>query len=111
MSLLSSFALQGHAVASAVIGLETITINGGGGVAAVLNEIVTSRDYETGGQSTDNTIRAVVKTSVFNTSYAGDAGAYLGKDATVRGITMTVASISTGLSFVEIEFADGEAAR
>ena len=111
MSLLSSFASQGHAVASAVIGVETVTIDGGDGVAAVLNEIVTARDFESGGHAPSNTLRAVIKTTVFNAAYSGAAGSYLGKDATARGVTMTVSSISKGALFVEIELEDEEAAR
>ena len=94
-----------------MLGTETVSIDGGGTVDAVLNELVTARDFESGGHAPENTLRAVIKVADFDQAYASAVGLYLGKDATVRGITMTVASISKGISFVEIEFADEEAAR
>ena len=111
MSIVGDFVKGASSVAMPMLGVEPVSIDGGSVLSAVLNEINTDRDYEAGGMAPTTTLMAVVKVADWVLGYASAEGTYLGKDASVRGITMTVARISKGAEFVEIELADEEAAR
>jgi hypothetical protein len=111
MSIVGDFVKGASAAAMPMLGTEPISIAGGPSLSAVLNELSTDRDYEAGGQAPARGLMAVIKTADWLLGYASAEGTYLGKDAAVRGITMTVARISKGAEFVEIELADEEAAR
>jgi hypothetical protein len=111
MSIVGDFVKAASAAAMPAIGVETVAIDGGDSVNAVLNEINTIRDYDIGGHEPVRELRAVVKVVEFDLAYPSAANAYLGKSVAVRGITMVVAGINKGAEFVEIELADEEAAR
>jgi hypothetical protein len=102
MSILSDFISAAAPIAQAVIGTETLSINGGAAIAGTFNEARNSRDYEEGGFERDGMMDFVVLTATFTASYAEAATAYLGKKATARGETWRISSISKGASFVTI---------
>jgi hypothetical protein len=111
VSLLGSFASAGFAQSSGVIGAVTISIDGGGAVACVPNELVTGRSYESGGMDVERTQTAVVLRSVWDASYTLDPKEYEGKSASMDGQTLTVGNISRGAAHVVIELGDEETAR
>jgi hypothetical protein len=102
MSILSDFISAVAPIAQAVIGTETLAINGGAAISGTFNEARNSRDYEEGGFERDGMMDFVVLTAAFTAAYAESATAYLGKKATARGETWRISSISKGASFVTI---------
>lgn len=111
MSLLSNFANAGFTTASAIIGTVTISIDGGEAIACVENELRASRDYEVGRMAVENTLTVVCRRSVFDAAYTESVNSYFGARATVGGRTLTVESISKGVSHVSIDLVEEEGAR
>ena len=103
MSILTDFASAAFQGARSVIGGETISIQGGTSLSAVLNEAASSRDYETGGFDAEETLRATVLTSEFAAAYTSASSAYLGKTCTARGKTYRVREISRGQNTTDID--------
>lgn len=102
MSILSDFISSVTPIAQAVIGTETLAINGGTAIAGTYNEARNSRDYEEGGFERDAMMDFVVEAATFNAAYASAVTSYLGKAAIGRGESWRVASISKGGFFVTI---------
>lgn len=102
MSILSDFISAVAPVAQAVIGTETLAINGGTAIAGTYNEARNSRDYEEGGFERDGMMDFVVLTSVFAAAYPSAATTYLGQKAVGRSETWRISSISKGAAFVAI---------
>lgn len=102
MSILSDFIAAVAPIAQAVIGTETLAINGGTAIAGTYNEARNSRDYEEGGFERDGMLDFVVLTSVFTAAYTSTITSYLGQKAFCRGENFRISSISKGSSFVTI---------
>lgn len=102
MSILSNFIAAVAPVAQTIIGIETLSIDGGTAIVGTCNEARYSRDYETGGFEPDTTLDFVVLLSFFTAAYPAAFTAYQGKAAVARGQTFRVATISAGASFVTV---------
>lgn len=99
MSLLADFAATAFDSASAVIGMEPLTISDGPPIQVVLNESEFSQESEDGGFEQIAALDAVVRVDVFRAAYPGDIQR---NKATARGKTWRVAKVRPGASFVAI---------
>lgn len=111
MSAVSDFVKGAGSQAFDLIGAESITIDGGGQVDAVLNETASTASYEPGGYDHGTLLTAVVSVTDWEAAYPNDAQTYLRKTATARGQTLRVNAIRKGASFVEVELIDEEEAQ
>ncbi len=102
MSILSDFIRAVAPLAQAVIGTETLAINGGAAITGTYNEARNSRDYEEGGFERDGMMDFVVETAIFTAAYPASEKTYLGQKAVGRAETWRVSSISKGAFFVTI---------
>jgi hypothetical protein len=102
MSILSDFIAAVAPIAQAVIGTETLAINGGTAIAGTYNEARNSRDYEEGGFERDGMMDFLVLASTFAAAYPASTTSYLGNKAVGRSETWRISSISKGASFVSI---------
>jgi hypothetical protein len=85
-----------------VIGGESVTINDGPAISAVVAETDESRDLDSSGFDRDQSVTATVSISDWSASYPGGAKAYFGKTAVCRGRTWRVGDVKAGQSFVTI---------
>ena len=95
MSLVSDFVQSMATQAFAMIGAETITINGTA-ISCVLAEVEDSKDFATGGFDPVKRLQAVCKTSDL------PVGSILKKAATARSQTFRVEEIRKGGDFTTI---------
>lgn len=102
MSSLTNFAASMFTRARSIIGGETVTINGGAALSAVVAETDESREMEAGGFDRDQSVTLTVSVADWSANYPGGAKAWLGKPATCRDRTWRVGSIRDGQSFVTI---------
>lgn len=102
MSRLTDFAASGFALARGVIGGESLSINGGDAISAVIAEVERTRSYESGGYDQVVTLDAVVSLADWLASYAAGDSTYFGKPATARSQTFRVSTIRRGASFVTV---------
>lgn len=85
-----------------VIGGESLAINAGTAISAVVAEADESRDMDGQGFDRDQSVTATVSIADWSANYPGGAKAWLGKSATCRERTWRVGSVSVGQSFVTI---------
>lgn len=111
MGIVSDFVKGVSGAGMSALGTESFSIDGGAVLSAVLNEDESSRDFETGGHDNERTLKAVIPSAEWDAGYASASREYLGKPASARGVAYVVAGISKGISFVEVELSDEEAAR
>lgn len=102
MSLIDDFAKAGFAASREVIGGESVAIDGGAAISAVIAEAEFSRDYETGGFGKTESLAVTVSTAEFAAAYALATSSYLGKTATARGLTWRIESINRGNTTTQI---------
>lgn len=88
--------------ARSVIGGETVAIDGGTAISAVVAETDESRDLDSSGFDRDQSLTVTVSIADWSTSYPGGAKAYFGKTAICRSRTWRVGTIQAGQSFVTI---------
>jgi len=106
MSLLTSFLASASETGFAVIGNESLTVNSGTVVNAVMNDVVNSRQYADIGMDTDTTLDCVVRLSDWTAAYTENGIFYVGKLATARGLSFRVESVDVGASFVTVRLKD-----
>jgi hypothetical protein len=85
-----------------VIGGETVAINDGPAISAVVAETDESRDLDSSGFDRDQSVTATVSIADWSANYPGGAKAYFGKTAVCRGRTWRVGDVKAGQSFVTI---------
>ena len=88
--------------ARSVIGGETVAIDGGTAITAVIAETDESRDLDSSGFDRDQSLTATVSIADWSGSYPGGAKDYLGKTAICRQRTWRVGTVQAGQSFVTI---------
>jgi len=108
VSLLTNFANTAFATASAVIGVESLTIAGGSAVSAVKNQVRHTRDFEDGGFAPDSALELVCARAAFSAAYASAGGAYVGKLANYAGATYRVTDVDVGNHAVTLRLAHQE---
>ena len=108
MSLLSNFANTAYATASAVIGTESLAIDGGSSISAVQNQVRHARDFEDGGFAPDSALELVCARSAFSAAYASAGSAYVGKLATFDGATYRITDVEVGKHAVTLRVAHKE---
>jgi hypothetical protein len=95
MSIVRDFATAMHAQAAPMIGQEAVTIDGFT-ILAVMPQAEVSKDFMGTGRNTIKTLRATFPTAALPTFEI------LKKQATARGETWRVESVSKGSTFVTI---------
>lgn len=110
MSLVSDFIAKVAPDSFSALGTELISIGGGTGVAAVLDETRNSREYMGDGFAPQTALSATVRRSVWDAAYLSTAGAYVGKSASVRSVAMRIEAVEIGAHFVTIRLTQKERA-
>ena len=100
MSALTEFAKKAFLSARTTIGGETITINGGASVSAVLNEITDSQSYGDTGFSPIASFQAVVESTEFTTVYTASIKGYVGASVTSRSRSFRLTDIHSRHPFI-----------
>jgi len=103
MSALTEFAKKAFLSARTTIGGESITINGGASVSAVLNEIGDSQSYEDAGFSPVTSFQAVIESTEFTTAYTANIRSYIGASVASRSRTFRLTDITSGRSFITLK--------
>lgn len=103
MSALTDYAKASFRSARSTIGGESISLNGGASVSAVLNEIADSQSHEDTGFAPLSTFQAVVDAQEFATAYTASIRSYIGASATARTRKFRVTDIESGRSFITIK--------
>ena len=103
MSALTEFTKKAFLSARTTIGGETITINGGASVSAVLNEIADSQSYEDTGFSPIASFQAVVESTEFTTAYTAAIKSYIGSSVSSRSRSFRLTDIVSGRSFITLK--------
>jgi hypothetical protein len=104
MSALTRFAASMFTRARSVIGGETVAINDGAAISAVVAETDESRDLDSSGFDRDQSLTVTVSIADWSANYPCGAKAYFGKTAVCRERTWRVGDIKAGQSFVTIRF-------
>lgn len=102
MSQLTDFAKSAFSASKSIIGGESLTISNGPSISCVMNEVVTNRDYDSGGYDAETTFSAVTSIYEFESSYSDPTSNYQGKIANARGEQFRIETIEKGQSFVTI---------
>lgn len=87
-----------------IIGTQSLSIDGGDAISAVIAEAEEGRDSVDGGFDKTQSLTVVVRTSIFQATYAADPITYEGQTATIFGRTLRIESISTGSTVTTINF-------
>jgi len=103
MSELSDFLEAGFTEASATIGTESLSIDGGDSVDVVKAESTHEREWEGRGYQSDASLSIVCQTSEFEAIYLLDATDYVGKPCTLEDIPWKIGTIKRGDYFMTIE--------
>jgi len=106
MSQLTAFLSSASETGFSVIGNESLTVNGGTAVNAVMNDVANSRQYAEIGMDTDTNLDCVVRLSDWTAAYTEAGIFYVGKLATARGLLFRVDGVDVGASFVTIRLKD-----
>ena len=103
MSALTDFATKAFIAARATIGGESLSVNSGATVSAVLNEIADSQDYGNTGFTPITTFQAVVDAAEFVAIYTAGIRTYIGATITTRSRTFRLVDINAGRSFITLK--------
>ena len=105
MSKLSDFVTAAAAQSVAVIGTESLTIDGFAALQIVPNSIKRDRDFAEMGMDYDGRVECTVLTSTFNAAITTGAKSIQGKSATLGTETFRVRAVDEGRFFVTVTLA------